>query len=545
VGKSLLVILIVLLGLADQLIAYHPSLVIEDAMPALTMRAQEILKRYYVIQHFHVRMQFVQRMQKQFDVGLDHFLSGMDASQLASKRVLAVMQAVREQQTLAPMLLFWDSYQSYAYIDDAALNKDMFVCMSTIIDILLMVQGDRSSSMRTLQLAQHESFDEVTILHILFRFYFLKKIDQSIRRLKKVPQGQIAIPTFFNTVTTLFKHPIIQSCAHEMVKARSIKPFFSAYSTLCSYDYLADYQLCREFLLFTLFILNAIHADMGFARISGDGYNSIQECIERELGLTKKQFITYLLRRMYHINRLLCAGSCTFPADQPVQRGAVKPLIFSWTDFNRYVHLDDQLLIDPYAQELFLLSEHMSLMAPDALTMNIPASQLLLKDFIAQDVHDIEIYASPEDIVRRFYYINRLEHIAHRILAYTGNCTVSAHLHADRFSHPAVIHACHAICQQSSLLPLKLLKDRFVAYYYLSDASFIRDYIMLLYGITSSITQQEGVCVNGMHYDEMIECIEEMARTINLNESDVQPYVSWWTLQIKKIDSYLSAVFHW
>lgn len=530
--------------LFDTFAEYHPSITIEEHMPSMSLFSEQVIKRYYVIQHFAIRMQIVSSMYAYSSDFYDIFISECAALQIRSPYMQAVINSLIQAQTIDPFLQAWQQYTTYAYIEDELLNDDMWICLDCMMRASQYMHG---ASHRTIINYISEELKESTIVAIVFRFYFLQKIEHSIRRLKRISYAHMYKPLFFDHLTTLFKHPLVQSCIEKMAKSRTIKPFFSLYNGLASYDHLTDVRLYRDFSMLTLFIVNMAHAESIDTYAQKKEKDSLEDFIWHDLGLTKEQCITYVIRRMYHINRLLC-GHCTAPLPEYSFKSTVRPLLFSWVEFSRYGNLKDQLLIDSCAQELFLLSDHDIPASQGNMATFIMSSQLLIKDMIAQDTEDVDSHPHIDTIIERLYYVYRLEHIIQKVISCIRKKNSIVPSYTNLFSHKKIVHYYQLMCEQSSLYPYIHLHSLFQAYYYIADTQFTREYLYLLYVTIISITQKTAIeiqTITQMSLPELIVLIDQAAQSIDDTVSGDIVLDDWWQPYIKKIDSYLSALFSW
>lgn len=541
-GFLLILIVSISYMFSDAMAAYHPSLTIEEHMPSMSFFSEQVIRRYYIIQHFALRMQIVSSVFAHSQAFFDLFISECSSIQFRSNFIQEVLGSLKQAETIEPFFQAWHIYMAYSYIEDVSLNDDMWICLDCM---MRSAQAINSGSQKAIVNYTSESLEKSSMLAIIFRFYFLKKIEHSVRRLRRVSFSHMYSPLFFDNATTLFRHPLVQSCIKTMIKQRTLKPFFSLYSTLSSYDHLMDTRLYRDFAMLTLFILNMSHTESIHSYVQKKEIDSLEDFIQHDLGLNKEQCITYIIRRMYHINRLLCA-ECSIAPHEYYIKNALRPLLFSWIEFSHYGHLKDQLLVDSLAQELYLLSNYEDGISQGNIATFIVSTQLLIKDMIAQDTVDVDPYAHIDTIIERLYYIYRVENIVQKIVPLVQRKSIISGYEL-LFSHNKMVQCYQEMLEQSSIKPYVFIRNIFEAYYYISDAQFTREYIYMLYVIIISVAKKDAMAIDTlkqMSLSDVIIMIEEIIESIGEIGLEEFSHNYWWQLYIKRIDSYLSALFN-
>jgi hypothetical protein len=198
-----------------------------------------------------------------------------------------------------------------------------------------------------------------------------------------------------------------------------------------------------------------------------------------------------------------------------------KPLFIVWQDFAAYKSLDDQLFIEEFTKEIFVISKNVFLntkpqdpLYQTLLTTKTPScclEQLLTEidtftDSILQSDElpfyfynqiltknkTIKPLAHINDVILHFYYIKRLSSSFFFLLFLHNNGYVytqtaynlnkkSLIIDSIEFSHAKIISCIKTMHITASLKPLLLLLNEIRHYRYMQDAHFIHEMILLLF----------------------------------------------------------------
>lgn len=198
-----------------------------------------------------------------------------------------------------------------------------------------------------------------------------------------------------------------------------------------------------------------------------------------------------------------------------------KPLFSVWNEFITYKSIEDQLFVEEFTKEIFVISRNILIacgicardMVPLKSLMGLEANQLLdvIDTYVDQFLEQKPEYSSPhiqstpyamrvsdlhqsvhiDEVIMRFYHIKRLEFVFWILnmiqekeipinLSYT---TTPEGLFLDskyHFKHEHIVSCIRVMEQTNSIEPLKGLMLGVQRYKYINDERFKREYLFLL-----------------------------------------------------------------
>ena len=173
-----------------------------------------------------------------------------------------------------------------------------------------------------------------------------------------------------------------------------------------------------------------------------------------------------------------------------MQNATIRPLEYVWKDVCRYMFLADQLIIDTYAHQLFLLANTTPIAHNQATTPLRTHAVSLPPHQEHNFLNDVIPFIPIEQVLTRFCTIQKITPLINRLG--TNEIFKNIHYIIDEtpFSHPAIILCIQQMIQSKSITPFCVLSEQFNQYYYLQDAVFIKDYYTVLYHIYAHIYEQ-------------------------------------------------------
>ena len=269
---------------------------------------------------------------------------------------------------------------------------------------------------------------------------------------------------------------------------------------------------------------------------------NLQELLKKEHGLNGDQFCNYVYRRYYFVKRLHntmllfldvedrinknsyktvqldslfdFAETIAFQdvriqrsVDVMQQKRSLKPLFMIWEDFTGYKSIKDQIFVEEFTKEVFIISRNMliTLAAHDEFVVVPPirinpSTEQLLNDidtitdiirslsFGAAHLQetdklrevDLHTFAHIDEVMMRYYVVKRLKNACTQLgeLEYCPpvakkNCTIVWH-------HPHIISYMHIMEQAQSIQPLIELWDDVLQYKYVQDDLFMHEFAQLV-----------------------------------------------------------------
>ena len=204
-----------------------------------------------------------------------------------------------------------------------------------------------------------------------------------------------------------------------------------------------------------------------------------------------------------------------------------KPLFIVWQDFVSYKSLDDQLFIEEFTKEIFVISKNVLLQTKpnkafystvflfqslqglteslldeiDIITDNIIHKNIPIQLYQKQKYHDFKPLAHINDIIKHFYYIKRLQPsisvtnlLRQNNYYYKQDLTIqknnSVSLHSIIFHHYKIVACIKAMNTTACLKPLLFLLREVKQYRQIQDESFIRELLLLILIVYKDILAQ-------------------------------------------------------
>jgi hypothetical protein len=341
--------------------------------------------------------------------------------------------------------------------------------------------------------------------------------------------------------------------------------------------------------------------------------STIATTIEQDYGFTANQFTNFVYRRFYFINRLekimnsfsrinktitktITTKTSPGPRDRHLNidrifnldiaesfshpmiknslntiktKRSLRPLFTVWDSFKSYKLIEDQLLIEEFTKEIFVISRNLILSSLDAddtqeqgtnFTRDHDIHPMLslcsccLLDMIdiyldqflqiqtahkhtgniddpqknINSVHDLKPFIHMDDIVERFYHLQRLQRpMAHLYFLYKGgypyrlnrsiqikNSTIIIDNYTQ-FTHPDIVSCIKVMQQTQSWLPLIQLLCEVKRYKFIQDQGFMHELSCLLFVISHTIVAHETHKQNPQQKNITLEQVAELYEKID------------------------------
>lgn len=271
-------------------------------------------------------------------------------------------------------------------------------------------------------------------------------------------------------------------------------------------------------------------------------YQSIPELVHNEHGLDGDQFSNYVYRRYYFVKRLQNTmllfldienritkhgyqpvqldGLFTFTddvsfKDNRVQRSvdvmqkkrSLKPLFMIWEDFTGYKSIKDQIFVEEFTKEVFIISRNMliTLAANDEFVIIPPVRAHATCDMLLDDIDamteyiyaiynnkprksvqlkrdvDLHTFAHVDDVLKRFYVIKRLQVACNQLnaLPYSAHY-LTGKAFSRAWKHAIILSCSRIMAQTESLDPLLELWEDVLQYKYIQDELFMHEFTQLV-----------------------------------------------------------------
>lgn len=271
-------------------------------------------------------------------------------------------------------------------------------------------------------------------------------------------------------------------------------------------------------------------------------HESLQELFVQEHGLNGDQFCNYVYRRYYFVKRLQntmllfldiedginknrykplqldglfdFASSLSFrdsrikkSVDVMQRKRSLKPLFMIWEEFIGYKSIKDQIFVEEFTKEVFIISRNMliTLAAHDEFVVVPPvrttcsAEQLLNDiDFMTEMINKIEnqeplfvsqaqenlrdvdlhAFAHIDDVMMRYYIIKRLKRACANMQ--TMPYKQSPESKDIVWHHPLIVSCKHVMEQSQSIDPLISLWNDVLQYKHVQDDLFMHEFVQLI-----------------------------------------------------------------
>lgn len=270
--------------------------------------------------------------------------------------------------------------------------------------------------------------------------------------------------------------------------------------------------------------------------------NTIRDLLAQEHNLDGNQFCNYVYRRYYFVKRLTTTMLLFLDVEDRInknkykkiqldslfdfndtaqfkdmriqrsvdgmqQKRSLKPLFMIWEEFHSYTSIKDQIFVEEFTKEVFIISRNMliTLAAHDEFVVVPPiratatAEQLLndidfmtdmiyklennlpIDDLQAMQQHrdvDLHTFAHINDVMMRYYVIKRLKNACSHlpIIAYY-NPRMSKNI---TWHHPLIVSCVHVMEQSRAVDPLIELWDDVLQYKYVQDDLFMHEFAQLV-----------------------------------------------------------------
>lgn len=538
----------------------HPAWIDGDILSPSSKITNLTLKRHCIVSRLSPTLKAIENFYKQSPNAL-HALYQNALSTTYNHALFRELQLeIQLTKSLYPFFDFYLKYQQYHAIEEDTLNKQLLIFITHAINFLnkeLTAQNKKPLNIKPLD---HEKLLAASVSEIVFRFYFLKRIESILKEkrycLKSVKRKSIH--------SDQFDHPCIRNCIQEMQVKKTTHSFMKLYRDIESYNFLDDLLLIQEFLIVLTLLyesdstekkidvdqlkqlpikelldyINALELNLPFSHLFKHAKEisqkyearTIKTTIESEFALTENQFCSLVLRRYYLINRFSDVDHqfISQKISTLTLQTSVRPLLVEWKKFKRYFFLNDQLSIDEVGEELFLVA------APE----DIPFCQdsvertHSLQTEPSGPLSDVKPFIGIDEIVLRWYHIKRLQNAFIKISLFENEKTLFK-TPKPILNHSVTQKCLKAICRIDSVKPFVELTKRFNSYYYIADELFLKEFLILSTyckkNLLENLHHRVGIKkknYNHMSVNEILDEIDKLTEKIAAAE-ERQKQLSW------------------
>ncbi len=537
----------------------------------------EVIEISPLTNQVHQRFYFIARLEKTiqelFHLHTDHHLHLPHATisffktvpGFENMHILECVKGIIKEKNLSPLFACWQTIVTYKYIDDDELTNEFSQLIYLILQQLIIAKKINTQTLESL--SNREIINPESITHqVSFRFYLLKRLTKT-RENRSLIEQPIVLPEYLH-----FAHEKTFNCYQKILETQSIKPLLDLFEIIEQYRYINNSSFIQEFLqliFVTEVCIREQNSDLpidphSFEHIASLTATELLEAIDIELSkqdqnkreayilleenfdFSPNHFAHYVYRRFYFIQRLeriislfkeveRNLKSDLFDFDESfafkhtriqesirtMQREhSLKPLFAVWDDFVTYKSIEDQLFVEEFTKEIFVLSRNMLLctgvcarhLPQLRTTIGLPAQKLLdiidlyLEQFMEHTatetpyhlqttitplrVPDLQTNVHINDVILRFYHIQRLGIIFWLLneiqeKSIPVKLTYSKTLHGVlidskyEFTHEHIVSMIKIIEQTDSIEPLMGLLQGIQHYKYIDDQIFTREYLLL------------------------------------------------------------------
>lgn len=494
-------------------------------------------------------------------------------TQFENQLIKKCIRDMIKTQSLQPLFSCWQTIITYKYVDDQTLSLEFsHLVYQLITQLIANTKAPYAQSLTDLVTRDLES-PTASTHQVSFRFYLLKRLTKSHAILNA--HREHAIQSFPKHM--LFMHPRTAQCYEKIMKLKSIEPVMELFDEVQQYRFIDDTVFMQEFLqllfithvcmfiqenpdrefghsfehITTLSITELLEAiDIEIHKYNHKSH-SIPVMLEENFDFSPNHFAHYVYRRFYFIARLerimnlfkeinqsptLSFDHSTlfdFDANFSFKHTRIqesirtmehehnlKPLFSVWDDFIAYKSIEDQLFVEEFTKEIFVISRNMLICSGICVqpsldlrsAIGLPAQQLLdvidmyteqfLEHTPNHNTPHLETVITPlrmpdlqqtvhiDDVILRFYHVQRLGIIfwllneiqAKGIQLKLNYSNTSDGVLIDneyRFTHEHIVSSIKIMEQTNSIEPLMGLMQGIQRYKYIDDEIFTREYLML------------------------------------------------------------------
>lgn len=548
----------------------HRPWIDEDTAVHISQPTHAILNRYYIIARMKKAVTLLRTIPKDVIKKLD--LAKITLTHTKAQRYV---ERIQKEKTIQPLYAYWNEISNYKAIDDEHFVHDFILLLFTFFTATLHEKQPLKHPHNTVH-------NHIPTSCIALRFYLINRMSSTYSMLLEYNKNSTrTTQKIVAPILTLFE----QLHSYQQINSLSFITHFlhTLVETLCMLAQNNTHAIKTDTMRETLATIDQLTQEIKQKQksnkkkmmpntpqsithprcIDDQSTRDIDELIYANFGITPEQFCNYVYRRFYLINRLTNTINLfgniqkklhahtysgnpqsifTFDSTVHFSNSRIQelieclrnntsfiPLFMVWQDFIAYKALDDQLFIEDFTKEIFIISKNIFLQtaseyvthklatqAIDALSMeqlldeidiftdsithtekyHRPTSvqQLLIKiaqhDDTSSSYRDIKKLAHIDDVIIYFYYIQRLSKTI-RLLSYliekkyhfhaapikkTNSCAIYDTVTFTHYKNIACIKAMNA---NHSVTPLLELLQEVTRYRHIQNSTFIKELLML------------------------------------------------------------------
>lgn len=277
----------------------------------------------------------------------------------------------------------------------------------------------------------------------------------------------------------------------------------------------------------TLFVLLAVCFNIA-AEVSTQ--QGVKDLIQEEFGVSPDIFTNLIFRRYYFIERLKYPMNLVLNSKKSTQFSVgtversnhnkkyggtpLKPLFMVWGDFIQYKNIKDQVLVEDFTKEVFVVSNNL---VSNEMGMNLGTH--VLEQFIREQrmnssknhfmellpistedmalskdslgLVDLKPFARADVIVKRFYHLKRVTHAVELLKKLNAEKEIPIHfdytvnekrllLEECVFEEPHIISLIQIIANKRNIRSLISTWKALLRYKYIQNDSIMREFTLLL-----------------------------------------------------------------
>lgn len=571
---------IILCAIAPLIFTSHSWTQNTEEIIEISTLTDQVNARYYFIERLTKTIQSLYRLHTvcKLEIPKEIIASLKKLKPFENQLLQKYCNEVITTQSLQPLFTCWQQIITYKHIDESSLSTEYSQLIHTLIHKLIL-HTKSPEILHLKQLPQDIEGPLINTHQVCFRFYLLKRLTH-IPELFKAHQNEIQhnLPD-----TMVFIHPHAAECYEKMQTSLSIKPLEKLLEEIQQYRFIDDTLFVHEFLQLVFIslatikqehqgapqllhsfehvssfsiteLLEAIDIEVNeIKHISESKVRSIPLFIEETFDFSPNCFANYIYRRFYFIHRLErimglfqeINRSCPQPPFNPETifdfqnsfpfkhskikesihhmeyEHNLKPLFSVWDEFITYKSIEDQLFVEEFTKEIFVISRNI-LICTGICSRHLPSLRSTIGLAADQLIDVIDMYVDqflehkPEynsatlgttlqpirmpdlhqsvhidDVVLRYYHIQRLGVVFwllnqirtkaipiqfSYIATPEGLLVDSKH----QFKHEYIVSCIKVMEQTNSIEPLMGLMQGVQRYKYIDDERFRREYLTLL-----------------------------------------------------------------
>jgi hypothetical protein len=496
---------------------YHPSWAEGEVTHASSEVTNRTLRRHHILSRITGHVDMLQKASLLNPLLPDQFYHDVSLIDLNNPLLQSTEREIERLHNLTPVFQLFYRYSNYKFIEDETIDHELLKLVDYITNFFLEAPTTSEKTKESLLLSR---FDKDELLQaddteIIFRFYFQKRVEFAIHHIVQHVDPNRSVKELFSNA--VFKQAKINECIERIKASKNIKSYLELCEAIEHYYYLDNFSLQHEFLLLTSLLIEVLQkspnaVDFDFASLKKksirellDSLNSLEQksnltlvpptidsnnlsdrsyddialkdILALEFNSSEIEFNKRVFRRYYFIERLSFIDDFPLIEKSPKElTQKIRPLISDWKNFKRYMFLSDQLLVDDFAQELFLVTD-VDDKNPDHAGLS---DAFFGKKELAYSLSDIEEFVGIDNVVIRFYIIKRLENSIKKMALFQDVTLVFAEEDLIGFTHPIVQDCLKQIQLSNSITPLLLLSKDLESYFYIGDEQFLREYLILM-----------------------------------------------------------------